>query len=75
MFKELTMKLIENWRDAPRMFSVQAMVVASAVQSTWVLLPEDMKATIPTNVVQIFTVCILACGILGRVISQAKPQQ
>ena len=69
------MKLIDNWKKAYRMLSVQVMVVATAIQGTWVLVPEDLKTSIPPTVVQWITMCLLAFGIVGRLIAQPKVQQ
>jgi hypothetical protein len=66
------MKLIDNWRKAYRMISVQAMVIATAIQGTWVLVPEDLKTSIPPTVVQWITMGLLAFGIFGRLIDQPK---
>ena len=37
------MKLIDNARNAWRMFSVQAMGLALVVQTVWVELPADLR--------------------------------
>tara|TARA_R110000868_G_scaffold215878_1_gene466023 strand:- start:1332 stop:1538 length:207 start_codon:yes stop_codon:yes gene_type:complete len=66
------MKLIANWKKAYRMLSVQAMAVAGAIQGTWVLLPEDLKTTIPPNIVYWVTMGLLAFGIVGRLVDQPK---
>lgn len=66
------MKLIDNWKKAYRMISVQAMVIATAIQGTWVLVPEDLKTSIPPTIVQWITMGLLAFGIIGRLIDQPK---
>lgn len=66
------MKLIDNWRKAYRMISVQAMALATAIQGTWVLVPEDMKTSIPPTVVQWTTMGLLVFGIFGRLVDQPK---
>lgn len=64
------MKLIRNWRKVWRMFSVQAMAVATAVQGTWVLIPDEMKATLPEFMIQGVTMTLLVLGIVGRLVVQ-----
>ena len=68
------MKLIANWRKAYRMLSVQSMAMATAIQGAWVVLPEDMKTTIPPQAVQWITMGLLVFGIVGRLVAQPKVQ-
>ena len=68
------MKLIANWRKAYRMLSVQSMAMATAIQGAWVVLPEDMKTTIPPQAVQWITMGLLVFGIFGRLVAQPKVQ-
>lgn len=65
-------RLIPNWRRAHRMLSVQAMTLAGAIQATWPLIPEDMKATLPPALVHWVSVALLVVGILGRLVDQPK---
>jgi hypothetical protein len=65
-------KLIANWKKAYRMLSVQAMALATAIQGTWVMFPEDLRAGIPPNVVYMITMGLLVFGILGRLVDQPK---
>jgi len=64
------MKLIPNWRQAWRMFSVQAMTLAGAMQAAWVAIPPDLKGRVPEGLVDGMTVAILALGIVGRLVDQ-----
>lgn len=66
------MKLIENWRKAWRMLSVQAMALAGAVQGAWIFIPTDMRDSIPANVVQGVTIALLVLGVAGRLVDQPK---
>ena len=68
------MKLIEGWKRAYRMFSVQAMVFAGALLATWTALPEDLKATFPGWVDNAAAIAILAMGVIGRLVDQSKPE-
>ena len=69
------MQLIPNWKKAWRMFSVQAMTLATAIQATWPMVPEDMKATLPPQLVHWVSVALLVAGILGRLVTQPKVQE
>ena len=66
------MKLIENWRSAWRMVSVQAMTFAGAVQGAWVCLPDDMRASVDPRMLHGVTLGLLAIGIIGRLVKQEK---
>lgn len=66
------MKLISNWKKCWRMFSVQAMTIAAAIQGAWVYTPDDMRATIPSEWVQLATITLLVLGVIGRLFTQKK---
>ena len=67
------MKLIDEAKQAYKLYSVQAMAVATAIITTWASIPDDSKAFFPlwvTNTVHWATVVILVGGILGRLVDQ-----
>jgi hypothetical protein len=66
------MQPIQNWKQCWRMLSVQSMTLAGAIQGAWLFIPEDMKASIPPNVVQWLTMALLALGVAGRLVKQEK---
>lgn len=68
------MKLIPNWKSGLKWFSVQAMILAGAIQTTWMNLPDDMKVTIPETWVSTTTVVLMALGVFGRVIKQGSDE-
>lgn len=70
------MKLVEDWKRAWRWISVQAMVLAGALQGAWMFVPDDLRTSIPPGVVQGFTIVLLVLGVMGRLVDQtpkAKP--
>lgn len=67
------MTLVDNAKQAWKWFSVQAMALALAIQGAWEVLPDDMKASIPHNLVTYTTLALLALGIGGRLVKQDKP--
>lgn len=71
MLKKFT--LVEDWRSAWSWISVKCMVVAGAIQGAWLFVPDDMKATIPQDVLQIVTFVLLGVGVLGRLTKQDLP--
>lgn len=62
--------LVEDWRNAWGWISVKCMALAGAIQGAWLFIPEDMKASIPANVVQYATLALLAVGVAGRLTKQ-----
>jgi hypothetical protein len=64
------MRLIDNWRRAHRMLSVQAMALATAIQGAWPMIPDDLKSAIPANVVHWVSLALLVAGIAGRLVQQ-----
>jgi hypothetical protein len=72
--KGFTMMFVDNAKRAWRWFSVQAMVVAAAMQGAWVFIPDDMRTSIPHGLVQGATIGLLALGVAGRLVQQTpKP--
>ena len=53
-----------------RWFSVQAFVLAGAIQTTWLTLPVELKAHVPAQWVMGATVAICILGIIGRLAPQ-----
>ncbi len=63
-------KLISDWKKAWKWASVRCMAVSIAIQGAWVFIPEDMRASIPTNLVQTITIALLLAGMIGRITTQ-----
>lgn len=66
------MKLVTDWRKCWKWFSIQAMIAAGSIQAAWVSLPSDLRDSVPDYLVTWGTITILALGVIGRVVSQAK---
>ncbi len=64
------MKLVDNAKSWYKMFSVQAQIAAGSILGSWSLIPEDLKQTIPQNVVIGVAITLLVLGVLGRLIKQ-----
>lgn len=63
-------KLIPQWKRCLRMFSVQAMVLAGAIQGAWVALPPEMKASISDDWMRYITIALMVAGVIGRLVVQ-----
>lgn len=66
------MSLVDDWKNAWRWFSMNCMVIATAIQGAWVYIPEDLKTNIPASLVSTVTILLLILGIAGRLIKQDK---
>jgi hypothetical protein len=66
------MTLIENWRSAWRMLSVQAMTIAGALQGAWLYLPDDMRSSVDPKLMHGTTIALLVLGVVGRMVKQDK---
>lgn len=66
------MKLIDEAKKAWRMFSVQAMVLAGAIQTAWLALPADLTSQVPDKIRSGVTLSLLAFGVIGRLVKQEK---
>ncbi len=72
--KAMKLQLVEDWRKAWRWISVNCMVLAGAVQGTWLVLDADQRASLPPYTVSVITILVLACGVAGRLIKQDEPK-
>lgn len=66
------MKLVDNWHRLWKAFSVQAMALSLAVQTTWAAMPEDLKQYLPDGAGFYLATGLLVFGIAGRFIQQDK---
>jgi hypothetical protein len=64
------MKLVSNAKDAWRWWSVRAMVVQGAVAGSWLAVPDDMRAAVPSEWLAAVAVALTVLGIAGRLIDQ-----
>lgn len=67
------LQLVDGWRNAWSWISVKCMVLAGAIQGAWLFIPDDMKASIPQNVLQVVTFVLLGVGVAGRLTKQDLP--
>jgi hypothetical protein len=68
------MKLVEDAKQCWRWVSMWCMTLAGALQGAWMFIPDDMKASMPHNLVQGATVALLVLGVAGRLVDQGgKP--
>lgn len=63
-------ELVDDAKQAWKWISMQAMVLAAAIQGAWLYIPEDLKLSIPPNIVQGLTLVLLFVGVAGRLVKQ-----
>lgn len=66
------MKLIPNWRDAWKWFSVQFLTVVGLLPLIWKELPDDVKAFLPEGYGPWVLLLLAAAGVFGRIVDQNK---
>ena len=66
----MKIELIDDARKWWKMFSVQAMVLAGAVQAAWAGFEDDLKQQVPHWLVTSITLGLLAAGVSGRLVKQ-----
>ena len=66
------MKLVDDAKECWKWVSMWCMTLAGTIQGAWMYIPEDMKASIPTGVIQGLTIVLLVVGMAGRVIKQKR---
>lgn len=66
-------ELVDDARRFWKWASVQAMVLAGAVQGAWAAFGDDLKQNVPHWLVTAITLGLLAAGIGGRLIKQGAP--
>jgi hypothetical protein len=67
------MKLIDEWKQAWKLLSVQANGISVAMTGAYVALPEKMQDILPAKYVLLAAGAIAVLGTIGRVIQQ-KPK-
>ena len=67
-------KLVSDWRKSWRWLSMQAMVISTAILSTWALLPADLKAKLPEDIGLVAAIVALSAGMVGRLVDQSRPE-
>lgn len=67
------MKLHDDWKQAWRWYSVQAMAALAGLPLAYMALPADWQAAVPQAWKVGAVVVVLLAGVVGRVIDQ-KPK-
>jgi hypothetical protein len=64
------MMWVKNARQSWRWWSVQAMTLQGAAAGAWLAVPDDMRASVPSEWLAACAVVLTAVGIVGRLVDQ-----
>jgi uncharacterized integral membrane protein len=65
-------KLVENWKQCWKWFSVQILAVLMVLPIVWATLPSDVKDWVPHDWQIPIVMALALAGIVGRIIDQGK---
>jgi hypothetical protein len=65
--------LIQGWRRAWRLWSIQAMAALAGLPLAYMALPADWQAAIPDSWKMGAVFVVLVAGIVGRIVKQPEP--
>ena len=68
----MKIKLVENWKDFYKWYSVQAKIVVATILIIWDKLPVDLKSSLPDGSAKYIAVGILVIGGFGTLVDQYK---
>lgn len=63
-------KLHADWRESWRWHSTRALLALGLLPGAWLLVPEDLRGSVPDEWKAALAVVIAAAGWLGRIIDQ-----
>ncbi len=77
------MRLIEGWQKAHKFWSVRLGVIGTALTAlflaapeaalhAWALMPEDVKAMLPPEIIKFMGIFILGSSFVARIVKQPK---
>jgi len=66
------MKLIHDWRESWKWFSIQLAALTTALPLAWVMIPADVKAYMPDGWEPWAFVVLGAATLIGRLIPQGE---
>lgn len=69
------MKLVDNWKAAPKWLSVQIAALIVVLPEVWALMPPDVKAMIPPEWEMAIVQLMAAALIVARLKDQGTAKQ
>ena len=71
-WSKIEKRLVADWKQAYRWFSVHAMLAGGAMQMSWAVIPEDIKTHLPQYLFTYGTIGVLILGVFLRVVDQPQ---
>lgn len=68
----MKLKLVENWRQAHKWFSVHLIIVLAALPEVWTWLPMEWKQSLPPDTLKWLCGIVGVLAVYARVVSQQK---
>lgn len=65
-------RLVDNWKRAHRMISVQLMAATGAIQAAWPSIPQDLKDALPHGIVRWVSIALLVLAVGARLVDQGS---
>ncbi len=63
-------RLVKDWKQCHRWYSVRIKAVAVAVVATWALVPENLTASVPDYVKKWVVIALLVSSFIGQLVEQ-----
>lgn len=67
------MKLVTNWRQAWKWYSVHIMILIVSLPELWGYFPQEFKDSLPPDALKYVMMFLGVSAILARLFSQEKP--
>ncbi len=66
-------KLVADWKQCLRWFSVQVPAINTALILTWAQIPQKFQDAYPVKWLLATVIFLLVLGVYGRLVDQSKP--
>lgn len=65
-------RIVHNWRNCYKWVSLHCMTFAGSISGTWLLIPDDLRQSIPQKWLAGITIALMILGVVGRFVNQTK---
>ena len=70
IIQEMKLKFVENAGQCWKWISMWCMTIDGAIQSAWLFVPDDLKASISPDNLRTLTIALMVFGVIGRLVDQ-----
>ncbi len=63
-------RLVKDWKECHRWYSVRIKAVAVAIMATWALVPANLTDNVPDSVKKGVVIALLVSSFLGQLVEQ-----